>query len=426
MSSLVSKDSTDIKTLDDFVSLQRGTTYKGPLVGEPGPALLGLGSIEPGGGFREGHYKTYGGDCPANLMLFPGDLYVSLKGATKDGTMIGSVARVPETVSSGRLTQDTVKLEFRNSDPEEVNYLYWVLRTPQYRTYCANRATGSAVVALSRQDFLDYPVPPRNSTRKNLGLFEGIDRKISNLHQQNETLESIAQTLFKHWFVDFEFPNEDGKPYKSSGGAMVRSDLGDIPVGWTFGKMEDVIEVRDGTHDSPKQTDIGFYLITSKHLKKGSIDFESAYLISESDYVEVNKRSKVDTYDILLSMIGTIGLLCFVMDEKINFAIKNIGLFKTSKNLDYAEYIFLSLSSTYGSEYFRTRLAGTTQSYLTLRSLREMPLIVPNKEVLLGFKKVAKAIFRKSHAHKQQIQTLTQTRDRLLPKLMSGQLRIPE
>lgn len=99
--------------VDDLVTLVRGTTYKGMLVGEPGPALLGLGSIEPGGGFREGHYKTYGGDCPKKLMLFPGDLYVSLKGATKDGSMIGSIARVPHTVSSGRLTQDTVKLEFR-------------------------------------------------------------------------------------------------------------------------------------------------------------------------------------------------------------------------------------------------------------------------------------------------------------------------
>jgi hypothetical protein len=74
----------------DYVSLQRGTTYKGTLVGKPGPALLGLGSIRPGGGFREGDYKTYGGECPEKLMLFPGDLFVSLKGATKDGEMIGS------------------------------------------------------------------------------------------------------------------------------------------------------------------------------------------------------------------------------------------------------------------------------------------------------------------------------------------------
>src|SRR6184192_1400564 len=99
-------------TVRDYVTLQRGITYKGNLVGKPGPALLGLGSIQPGGGFRESDYKTYGGECPPKLMLFPGDLFVSLKGATKDGEMIGSVARVPASVPSGRLTQDTVKLAF--------------------------------------------------------------------------------------------------------------------------------------------------------------------------------------------------------------------------------------------------------------------------------------------------------------------------
>ena len=143
----------------DFVTLRRGTTYKGPLVGKPGPALLGLGSIVPGGGFRN-DYKTYGGECPPELMLVPGDLYVSLKGATKDGDMIGSVARVPNTVQSGRLTQDTVRLVFRERDSAFEHYLYWLLRTPDYRNYCAGRATGSAVAALSREDFLAYPVPP--------------------------------------------------------------------------------------------------------------------------------------------------------------------------------------------------------------------------------------------------------------------------
>src|ERR1700730_7930841 len=123
----------DRDSLGNYVSLQRGTTYKGNLVGKPGPALLGLGSIHPGGGFREGDYKTYGGECPPKLLLFPGDLFVSLKGATKDGKMIGSVARVPSSVPSGRLTQDTVKLEFRQQCRDTANFLYWILRTPQYR-----------------------------------------------------------------------------------------------------------------------------------------------------------------------------------------------------------------------------------------------------------------------------------------------------
>lgn len=78
-------------TVGDFVTLQRGSTYKGDRLGHPGPPLLGLGSVEPGGGFRRGHFKTFGGECPANWMVPPGGLYVALKGATKDGSMVGSV-----------------------------------------------------------------------------------------------------------------------------------------------------------------------------------------------------------------------------------------------------------------------------------------------------------------------------------------------
>lgn len=179
--------------IGDFVTLRRGTTYKGALVGEPGPALLGLGSIVPGGGFR-GDYKTYGGECPPELMLTPGDLYVSLKGATKDGEMIGSVARVPTTVPSGRLTQDTVKLLFRERDPGFELYLYWLLRTPQYRHYCAGRATGSAVVALSREDFLSYPVPELTASRRQ---FVEILAHVEDKIESNRRLVKLVPQLIR-------------------------------------------------------------------------------------------------------------------------------------------------------------------------------------------------------------------------------------
>jgi len=188
----------DVRTVGDYVTLVRGTTYKGALVGKPGPALLGLGSIEPGGGFRTGDYKTYGGECPPELMLYPGDIYASLKGATKDGKMIGSVARVPPSVPYGRITQDTVKLVFRDPTAGDASYLHWILRTPQYREYCAGHAMGSAVVALSRRDFLGYPVPPLTIQRKSVvALLDAIDERIELNRRMNETLDTIARTLFK-------------------------------------------------------------------------------------------------------------------------------------------------------------------------------------------------------------------------------------
>lgn len=183
--------------LGDHITLQRGTTYKGKLVGMPGPALLGLGSIEPGGGFRDGRYKTYGGECPEKLTLHPGDLFVALKGATKDGSMVGSIARVPPSVPSGRLTQDTVKLQWKHPHADLDRYLYWLLLTPEYRSYCAGRITGSAQVGLSRDDFLNYPVPipPRVLLCNFAGIEESLTKRKDAANSESATLAQLRDLL---------------------------------------------------------------------------------------------------------------------------------------------------------------------------------------------------------------------------------------
>src|SRR5690349_17847894 len=100
----------DRLTLGDYFTLQRGTTYKSRLLGQPGPVLLGLATIQRNGGFRTDSLVTYGGDSPAKLIVRPGELYVSLKDVTQSADLLGAVARLPRDHSPGRLTQDTVKL----------------------------------------------------------------------------------------------------------------------------------------------------------------------------------------------------------------------------------------------------------------------------------------------------------------------------
>lgn len=354
----------------------------------------------------------------AVTRLQPNDVLMGIIGT------FGNAYRYQETDHFG--VSSSVAIIRPDSSELNADFLVYLLNSEKFkyvhRAYSSGSVQGYSNIPTIKQ--MPLAIPSVHIQEKIVAVLKSLDRKIENLRRQNETLEAIAQSLFKHWFVDFEFPNADGKPYKSSGGAMEPSELGEIPADWRVGKMEDVIEVRDGTHESPKQTEEGFHLITSKHLKKEGIDFESAYLISEADYEEANKRSKVHTFDILLSMIGTVGLLYFVMEKEIDFAIKNIGLFKSSKNPDYSEFIFLFLTSIYGRSYFRTRMAGTTQSYITLASLREMPLLIPDKSLLIKFREIIQSTFCKSYANREQIQTLTKTRDVLLPKLMSGKLRI--
>lgn len=248
-----------------------------------------------------------------------------------------------------------------------------------------------------------------------------LDQKIEINNKINENLQSISQLLFKHWFVDFEFPNEEGLPYKFSGGEMVDSELGMIPKGWEVKKMQEVIDVRDGTHASPKPKEDGYPLITSKYLSSSGIDFQSANLISQEDYDEINKRSKVDTGDILITMIGTVGNIYKVDEKNINFAIKNVGLFKTSNNKTYANYIYLYLKSDDMKQYIKERLAGSTQQYISLGELRKIPVIIPYI-ILQKFNKLIEPILQKITEVKEENNRLTNLRDTLLPKLMNGEI----
>lgn len=139
--------------------------------------------------------------------------------------------------------------------------------------------------------------------------------------------------------------------------------------------------VTDGTHDSPKPKDKGHYLITSKHLKDNGIDFNSANYISEEDYIKIIARSKVEKYDILFSMIGTIGNIVQVKAEDVDFAVKNIGIFKMGKNRLKSSWLLYWLKSPCAHEYVSQRLAGSTQSYLTLSSLRKFPVLYPGDSI---------------------------------------------
>lgn len=143
--------------------------------------------------------------------------------------------------------------------------------------------------------------------------------------------------------------------------------------------MEFCARVTDGTHDTPNEVNGGYPLITSKNIKNGKVNFDKAYTISAADYDEINKRSKVDKYDILFTMIGTVGEICIVKDEPA-FAIKNIGLFKCGGDLIKAKWLYYYLSSKDAQEYIHSRGIGTTQSYITLDDLRNFPIWSPPLE----------------------------------------------
>lgn len=146
---------------------------------------------------------------------------------------------------------------------------------------------------------------------------------------------------------------------------------------WSYTELKEIKDVRDGTHSSPKYIDNGYPLVTSKNLTDSGLNLNDVSLISESDYNEINKRSKVEVGDILLGLIGTIGKPVLV--ETDGFAIKNVGLIKNGGQIQN-QFLLQYLKTNLFNKYIQIEMAGNTQKFLGLETLRNTKVPVPSSE----------------------------------------------
>ena len=425
-------------------------------------------------------------------MAYPGEIVFTQRGT------LGQVAIIPNNATYERyvVSQSQMKLKVDDAIADPY-YVYSFFRTKRTKDEIANRAIIGGVphINLGILKSFEIPLPPLEVQKKISHNIKALDDKIELNRQTNQTLEQIAQAIFKSWFVDFEptrakiaakqrwlaiheitecssptcyaeeldSVNEHSNLKNQSldeamtqaamaaisgksidelaqlspdqrqqlketatlfPDALVESDLGEIPVGWEVRLNGDVMDVRDGTHDSPKQSETGFPLVTSKHITSGVLVIKDAYLISEEDYEKVNKRSKVNQGDILLTMIGTVGIPYLVTQPNVNFAIKNVGLFRTSNSEELRHYFYLLLKSSEMQAYLSARMAGTTQKYLSLKTLRAIEMLLPSGELLKAFNLVVNPLMSQIFTSLNQNESLSDLRDCLLPKLLSGELSV--
>ena len=145
---------------------------------------------------------------------------------------------------------------------------------------------------------------------------------------------------------------------------------------WEQRKLGEVSDVRDGTHDSPKYQSIGHPFVTSKNVKNGYITYDDIQYISDEDFAEINKRSKVDINDILMGMIGTIGNMALIRTEP-DFAIKNVALIKDTKQINYL-YLYHLLQSPFIEKQLTSGMDGGTQKFVSLGNVRNLNVIYPS------------------------------------------------
>jgi type I restriction enzyme S subunit len=323
------------------------------------------------------------------------DLIISCSGT------VGQISIIKENDTKGIISQALLILR-PDIQKIDLKFLFYFLTSRigfELITQASHGSVQVNIAARATVEAIPILTPPLSEQKAIASVLSSLDDKIDLLHRQNKTLESIAETLFRQWFI--EEAQDD----------------------WEEVKLGDIIDVRDGTHDSPKQKDFGKYLITSKHLKVQSIDYDSAYLIAEEDFNDINRRSKVHKNDILFSMIGTLGVIHYIYYEP-DYAIKNIGLFKTSEKLWFSKFLYLLLKSPIGQRFIHENAKGSTQEYITLGSLREFEFNYPGHDKVKEFNEVVELYFDKLFANCKQIKTLESLRDTLLPKLISGNIRV--
>tara|TARA_R110002049_G_scaffold180263_4_gene347279 strand:- start:530 stop:1465 length:936 start_codon:yes stop_codon:yes gene_type:complete len=255
-------------------------------------------------------------------------------------------------------------------------------------------------------------LPPRDEQKTIVEILSSLDEKIELNRKQNRTLEAIAQALFKHWFVDFEFPDENGRPYKSSSGAMQPSELGKIPVGWKVGRFKDEFNINMGqspSGDSYNETGDGLVFF------QGRTDFGFRYPEIRMYCTEPKKRAQKG--DILLSVRAPVG--------DLNIAAETccIGRGLAAVSSDHQSYAFHKL------KYCRPLLdvfesEGTVFGSISKSGFENIQTVVPNTRIRQRFESVVADLDDKIELATTQNTTLASLRDTLLPKLMSGELRV--
>jgi type I restriction enzyme S subunit len=365
---------------------------------------------------------------------YPGDVLLVHKGT------LGQIGLMPHNRKYHRYIMGNSMLRVRCDETKLIpEYLYYWLCSREGQHYLFSRVSQVGVpqiqkpLATLREASL--LVPPIDEQKSITRILETLDTKIENLRRQNETLEKIAQTLFKHWFIDFEFPNDDGKPYKSSGGAMVASELGDIPAGWRLAYLDEYVNVINGySYKGVELAESDTALINLKNFdRKGGFRVDGFKSLKTDNYKKqhiVFPDDLIVAHTDLTQNAEVLGNAVLVQpSEKYNKYILSMDLVKLESKKDFLNnFFFYYLLST---REFKGHCVGysngTTVLHLSKKAIPEYTFPISDEiDIISNFQNIAYVARKKITNNTQQIQTLTKTRDTLLPKLMSGQIRVKD
>jgi len=337
-------------------------------------------------------------DKHTNFFLQDKDVLIAMTGQ-------GSVGRVGRIrLNEGQKVLINQRVGKFVVDEKNLNqdYLYYVLSSPIYEQILFDTGTGSGQPNLSPKLILqtEIPLPPYDIQRKIGKILSTLDEKIYLNIQMNQIIEKIAQTIFKHWFIHFEFPKEDSNPYKSSGGELVYSDLGKIPKNWKVTNLGDIISITSGKRPEKKSD--------SKN------ENFPVPLIGSSSLMGFVKKSLYNVPILVIGRVGTLGIVQRILPP--SFPSDNTLVIKSK----YYEFVYQTLKRI----DYESLNVGTTQPLITQKSIKQHEIVIPPQNLLKQYEEISSKLFLKLEANKHETIYLSEIRDSLLPKFISGKLKL--
>lgn len=389
--------------LDDIIDVKHGFAFSGKHITEEptNNILVTPGNIQIGGGFKSSKFKYYNADFPSDYILNSGDIVVTMTDLSQETDTLGYSAKIPKQNGINYLHNQRIGLIQFKSNKVNKDFIYWLLRTKEYQGFIIGSASGTSIMhtAPTRIKEYSFSLPSLKEQTAIASILSSLDDKIDLLQRQNKTLEQLAETLFRQWFVE------------------------DAEESWEVGTLNDIISVKGGTTPST----------TKSEYWDGNINWTSPRDLSNVTSVFLFKTERKITEKGLAKIgsgllpIGTVLLssrapIGYLTITEIPVAI-NQGYIAILCDKGVSNY-FIYLWCKANMETIENAGNGSVFQEISKTSFKGLEILIPPKEKLNQCDMEIEPVFQKIKSNQSQIRTLIQTRDTLLPKLMSGEVRV--
>ena len=339
----------------------------------------------------------------------------------------GSISRV-KYVEHPFWTVDTLFYTEINENLVIPKYLYYKMSMIDFNFY--NEGTTIPSLRTDTLNKIEFQIHSLEEQEKIVNILSSLDDKIELNNEMNKTLEEMAQSIFKRWFVDFEFPNEDGQPYKSSGGEMVESELGMIPKGWKVKSLDEALElIIDYRGKTPKKlgsdwSDKGIMALSAKHIKNGKLVNLEAIKYVDNELYEKWMKDKLKTGDVVMTSEAPVGELYYINSNTEYCLSQRVYGLRSKDDILKSSLLYYMLSSNFVKGQILNRSTGTTVVGIRQTELRKVNLIVPPMNLQESISILLDNVLSKKEALDIENANLIQIRNSILPKLMNGDITI--